>query len=173
MLEDSSTLISGSITRTKRSLLNTVMLTRIAGVLLIFVFIVNVYLGLYDTNLKMVMLHYDLNWIIAVGSLVGAVFLLLKPTSMVLVTLGGVIWPILFAISLGVDVGTKMCLGVPAANCEPSRTAAFYYLILNYANINTPNSVWMGGRTCYADCHLASRDRVHHILDFLEFHEEK
>jgi hypothetical protein len=99
-----------------------------------------VYLGLYDTNLKMVMLHYDLNWVIAVGSLVGAVFLLLKPTSMVLVTLGGIIWPILYAISLGVDVGTKMCLGVPATNCEPSRTAAFYYLILNYANINIPNS---------------------------------
>ncbi|MFI5450510.1 MAG: hypothetical protein ACHQ03_12180 [Candidatus Bathyarchaeia archaeon] len=120
--------------------MNTLTLTRVSGILLIFVFAINMYLGIDDSNLKMVMVHYDINWVIAAASLVGAVFLLLKPKSMIFVLLGGIIWPILYAISLGVDVETKMCLGAPSTYCEPSHTAAFDYLVLNNANINIPSS---------------------------------
>jgi hypothetical protein len=121
------------------------MLTRVAGVLLIFVFIINIYLGLYDTNLKTLnMLHWDLNWLIAVASLVGALFLILKPMSMALVTLAGVIWPIVYVLSLGVDVWTTLCSGAPASSCWPSHTAAFDYLILNYSSISGASGYgWM------------------------------
>ncbi|MFI5421923.1 MAG: hypothetical protein ACHQ1H_13220 [Nitrososphaerales archaeon] len=116
--------------------MNTVMLTRVAGVLLIFVFLINVYLGLYDTNLKTLnMVHWDLNWVIAVASLVGALFLILKPMMRLLVILAGVIWPVVYVLSLGVDVYTKLCSGAPASSCWPSHTAAFDYLILNYSSI--------------------------------------
>ena len=116
--------------------MNTAMLTRIAGILLILVFIVNVYLGLYDTTLKTYnMVHWDLNWLIAVASLVGAILLLVRPLSRPLVILAGVIWPIVYVLSLGVDVYTKLCAGAPSTSCWPSHTAAFDYLILNESNI--------------------------------------
>jgi hypothetical protein len=129
----------------KPSDLNATAFTRIAGILLIIVFAINVYLGLFDTNLRTLnMLHYDLNWLIAVASLVGALFLLLKPRSMALVTLAGVIWPIVYVLSLAVDVETNMCLGGPGSNCWPTHTAAFDYLVLNYSNIpNASGFGWM------------------------------
>lgn len=112
------------------------MLTRVAGILLIFVFLINVYLGLYDTNLKTLnIVHWDLNWLIAVASLVGAILLLVRPLSRPLVILAGVIWPIVYVLSLGTDVYTKLCAGAPASSCWPSHTAAFDYLILNESSI--------------------------------------
>jgi hypothetical protein len=123
--------------------LNYITLARISGILLLGVFAVNIYLGLYDTNLKQFNpTHYDLNWLIAVVSLVAALLLILKPKSKIFLTLGGIIWPVVYVLSLGVDVETKLCSGAPSTSCWPSHTAAFDYLILNYSNI--PNAAGYG-----------------------------
>lgn len=103
---------------------------------MIGVFLINVYLGLYDTNLSTLNpLHHDLNWLIAVVDIVAAGVLFSKPRSRMWVALGGIIWPIVYVASLGVDVETYLCGGAPASSCWPSHTAAFDYLILNYASI--------------------------------------
>ncbi len=107
------------------------------------VFALNVYIGLYDTLLSSLQpLHWDLNWVIAAANLVAAIFLLVFPRKIGLVTLAGVIWPVLYVISLGVDVYTRLCIGGPQANCWPTKTAAFQYLILN--NPNIPNAAGFG-----------------------------
>jgi len=116
--------------------LNPKILSRVSGILLLGVFAVNIYLGLYDTNLKQFNpTHYDLNWLIAIVSLVAGLLLILRPKSRTWLTLGGIIWPVVYVLSLGVDVETKLCSGAPASSCWPSHTAAFDYLILNYASI--------------------------------------
>ncbi|SRR5579875_241185 len=107
-------------------------IARVGGILMLGVFAVNVYLGIYDTNLSQVPLHWDLNWVIAAVTLIAAILLLAKPLNAPLVTLAGIVWPIVYVASLAVDVYTKMCLG--ASYCWPSRTAAFQYLILNNPN---------------------------------------
>jgi hypothetical protein len=123
--------------------MNTVMLARVSGVLMIGVFLINVYLGLYDTNLATFNpVHHDLNWIIAFVTLVAAALLFAMPKSLPLVALSGIVWPVVYVISLAVDVWTKLCLGGSTANCWPSHTSAFDYLILNYANI--PNASGYG-----------------------------
>jgi hypothetical protein len=100
------------------------------------VFLINVYLGLYDTNLSSFNpAHYDANWVIAIVTLIAAVLLLWKPASSSLVLLGGVIWPVVYVLALAGDAYTKLCLGTSASNCWPSKTAAFNYLILNNSNI--------------------------------------
>ena len=110
--------------------------SRLSGVLLLGVFAVNLYLGLYDTNLSQYnSLHYDLNWLIAAASLVAGIVLILRPRWKLWIALGGVAWPVLYVISLAVDVETKLCSGAPSTSCWPSHTAAFDYLILNEANI--------------------------------------
>ncbi|MGI0078739.1 MAG: hypothetical protein ACRECH_03870 [Nitrososphaerales archaeon] len=120
----------------RRPILNKNMLTRIAGVLMLGVFAINVYLGLYDTNLSSLnSLHYYLNWVIAVVSLVAAGLLLSMPRSKMWVALGGILWPIVYVGSLAADVETYLCSGAPASSCWPNHTAAFEYLILNYSNI--------------------------------------
>lgn len=104
---------------------------------MIGVFAVNVYLGLYDKNLSTLnTLHYDLNWLIAAVSIVAALVLLLMPRSKMWVALGGIVWPVVYVISLGADVETKLCSGAPASSCWPTHTAALDYLILNEANIS-------------------------------------
>jgi hypothetical protein len=123
--------------------MNTVMLTRISGILLIGVFFINVYLGIYDTNLANYNpVHHDLNWLIAVVTVIAAALLLVRPKSLPLVALGGILWPVVYVISLAVDVWTKLCLGGSSANCWPSHTSAFDYLILNYSTI--PNAAGFG-----------------------------
>ena len=124
-------------------LASTVVTTRISGILLFGVFAVNLYLGLYDTNLRQFNpLHYDLNWLIAVVSLIAGILLLLRPKSKAWIMLGGVIWPLVYVVSLAVDVETKLCGGAPSSSCWPSHTAAFDYLVLNYASI--PNAAGYG-----------------------------
>jgi hypothetical protein len=99
--------------------------------------LVNVYVGLYDTNLsKYNGVHYDLNWVIALVTLVAAALLLSRPSSRTWVLLAGVVWPLVYIISLFADASTKLCSGAPASNCWPSTSAAFDYLILNEANIS-------------------------------------
>ena len=96
------------------------------------VFGINVYLGLYDTNLQLAFnhLHYEINWVLAAADLLAALFLLAKPRNLILKGLGGIIWPLLYIGSLFLDVETRMCLGAPSAACFPSVPAAYQYLIL-------------------------------------------
>jgi hypothetical protein len=121
-------------------------LTRIGGVFLLGTFALSVYIGLYDTNLSGSTIHYYVNWLFAAANLVAAIFLIGFPRNRVLVGLGGIIWPILYVLSLSVDVFTKMCLGEAANTCQPGRVASFDYLILGYSNI--PNGygwvLWQG-----------------------------
>jgi hypothetical protein len=111
-------------------------LARGAGVLTLGAVALNIYIGLYDKNLSTYQpLHWDLNWVLVVAGLVAAAFLIGFPRNTWLVLLGGVVWPILYVLFLGVDVYTRLCLGGNQANCWPSKTAAFNYLILNNPNI--------------------------------------
>jgi hypothetical protein len=108
------------------------ILTRIGGVAMLGVFGINVYLGLYDTNLQFAVnhLHYEINWVLAAADLLAALFLLAKPRNLILKGLGGIIWPLLYIGSLILDVETRMCLGASSAACFPSVSAAYHYLIL-------------------------------------------
>lgn len=108
------------------------------------VFAINVYLGVADSNLRQFnVVHYYLDWVIAVVSIVSAIFLLSKPKSVPLVSLSGIAWPVVYVSSLAADVLTRLCLGASSSSCWPSKTAAFYYLILNYSSIpNAPGYGW-------------------------------
>ncbi len=96
------------------------------------VFGINLYLGLYDTNLQFAVnhLHYEINWVLAAADLIAALFLLAAPRKLILKGLGGILWPVLYIGSLFLDVETRMCLGAPSAACFPSVSAAYQYLIL-------------------------------------------
>jgi len=95
------------------------------------VFGINVYIGRYDTNLAQVSpMHETLNWVIAAADLIAALFLLVKPRSMIFKVLGGIIWPVFYIGSLFLDVETRLCLGAPANTCLPSVSDAYQYLIL-------------------------------------------
>ena len=64
---------------------------RIAGVLTLGVIAVSVYIGLYDKILQSVKVHWYLDWVIAVASLVAKGLLLAKPSSLWTVVLGGIV----------------------------------------------------------------------------------
>ncbi|HKW03696.1 MAG TPA: hypothetical protein VJN71_00230 [Nitrososphaerales archaeon] len=119
-------------------------LPSIAGVSMLGVFIANVYIGLYDSNLATYNpLHYDLNWLIAVVDIIAAVILLSRPKSRGLLILSGILWPIVYLLSLGGDVATSMCLGTPSnPNCWPTTFDAFKYLILGDPSEGW--SLWQG-----------------------------
>ena len=98
------------------------------------VFGINVYIGLYDTNLTQISpVHTELNWVIAVADLIAALFLLAKPRSLVFKTLGGIVWPVVYVGSLFLDVETRMCLGAAQSTCFSSVSDAYQYLILGSA----------------------------------------
>ena len=124
--------------------MNSTLLTRIAGVTLLIAFIFNLYIGLYDSVITQYnMSHYYLNWLITVVSLVGGLALIAMPKNRALVLLGGVVWPIVYVLGLILDVSTKLCLGAgSSADCWPSTSAAFDYLILNQKVI--PNATGYG-----------------------------
>ncbi len=120
------------------------LLSRIAGILMLGVFGVNVYIGLYDKVLAQAQPnHVYLNWVIAVLTLVGAGLLLAKPTIR-WVTLGGIVWPIIYVAGLAVDVLGKLCIGGDPTACWPTRRAAFDYLILNDPNPPAGWTLWQG-----------------------------
>lgn len=110
------------------------ILARVGGVLMLGIFVINVYIGLYDTNLAQISpVHQELNWVIAAADLIAALFLLVKPRNLVLKVLGGIVWPIAYVGSLFLDVETRMCLGAAASTCFPSVSDAYQYLILGSA----------------------------------------
>ena len=99
--------------------------------LLLGVFFVNLYLALYDTNLNAFQpLHYYLNLLISITTLVASVFLFVWPKSARLVSLAGIVWPLVYLGSLAVNVESRLCLGT-GTNCFASVNDAFGYLILN------------------------------------------
>src|ERR1700751_4322719 len=103
-----------------------VLLARAAGVAMLGVFAINVYLSVYDTNLAQLSpTHAQLNWVIAAADLVAAIVLFVKPKSVIWRTLGGIVWPLAYIGSLFVDVETRFCLGASAASCFPSMTDAY------------------------------------------------
>jgi hypothetical protein len=102
------------------------------------VFVLNVYIGLYDNIIRSVnVTHWYLNWLIAVVDIVAAAILFLKPLSTMWIALAGIGWPVVYVLSLGVDVYTKLCVGAPASTAStcasywPTHTSAFDYLIVN------------------------------------------
>jgi len=98
------------------------------------VFAINVYIGLYDTNLSQLnSAHWDLNWLIAVADLVAATILLVGPGNFVWKLLAGILWPIVYVASLVLDVETRLCLGSQASACSPTVSDAYQYLILGRA----------------------------------------
>jgi len=105
--------------------------------LMLGVFGINVYIGLKDGNLyDYNLVHYYLNWGVAAVDVVAALILFAKPLSKLWVGLAGVAWPIVYFVSLAVDISTKMCLG-GGSNCWPTQYDAFRYLILG-----DPNEGW-------------------------------
>jgi FtsH-binding integral membrane protein len=107
------------------------VLARIGGVLMLGVFGINVYIGLYDTNLAQISpTHQQLNWVIAAADLIAALFLLAKPRNLILKSLGGIVWPVIYIGSLFLDVETRLCLGAAANTCFPTVSDAYQYLIL-------------------------------------------
>ena len=104
------------------------------------VFVANVYIGLYDVNIRAYNLtHYYLNWVIVVVDAVAAIFLFVKNKSDLWIALSGIAWPIAYLLSLGGDVATSMCLGTPTnTNCWPTQYDAFRYLILG-----DPSEGWL------------------------------
>jgi hypothetical protein len=111
---------------------------RMGGALLVGVFFVNLYLGLFDANLyKFQPLHSYLNWVIAAVTLGASMILLINPMRKVAFSiLAGIIWPLVYLASLAIDVESRLCLG-SGTNCFPSVNAAYQYLILN-----SPSAGW-------------------------------
>ncbi len=109
------------------------ILARIDGVLLLGVFGINLYIGLYDTNLPLSPVHYDLNWVIAAADLIAAVLLFVKHSSIIWKSLAGIVWPIVYVANLFIDVETRLCLGAAISTCSPTTTDAYNYLILGSA----------------------------------------
>ncbi len=107
------------------------------------VFGTNVYLGLYDTNLGLPInhIHYEINWVLAAADLLAAIFLFATPRKLILKSLGGIVWPILYIGSLFLDVETRMCLGSSSGACFPSVSAAYQYLILGSSGL-VEQSIW-------------------------------
>ena len=111
------------------------LLARIGGVLMLGVFGINLYIGLYDTNLTQISpTHAQVNWVIAAADLIAALFLLAKPRSLIFKSLGGIVWPVIYIGILFVDVETRMCLGAAANTCLPTVSDAYNYLILGSAS---------------------------------------
>jgi hypothetical protein len=111
-------------------------ITRAAGGFTLGAFALNLYIGLYDTNLSTYQpLHWDLNWVLVAAGAISGFLLIRYPRSMKMVLLGGVVWPIAYVASLAIDVYTRLCLGGNQLYCYPSKTAALDYLIYNNANI--------------------------------------
>ena len=101
---------------------------------MVAVFGINVYIGLYDTNLSgLSPLHYELNWAIAGADIIAAAILFAKPGSLFWKSLAGIVWPIVYVANLIIDVETRLCLGTPATTCSPSVSDAYNYLILGSA----------------------------------------
>ena len=111
------------------------LLARAGGALMLGVFAINVYIGVYDANLSQLSpLHWDLNWVIAAVDLAAAAILLANPGGIIWKSLGGVVWPVVYVANLFVDVETRLCLGTPASTCSPTVSDAYQYLILGNAN---------------------------------------
>ncbi len=95
------------------------------------VFLINVYIGLFDTTLfKLNQLHYYLNWGISIADLAAALILIVFYRSRFLVLLAGVGWSAIYILSLAVDVETSLCIDTNYLNCWPSVSDAYNYLIL-------------------------------------------
>ncbi|MHB1909013.1 MAG: hypothetical protein ACYCQJ_09115 [Nitrososphaerales archaeon] len=101
-----------------------------SGAVMAIVFLLNLYVALSDKNLNpSVTPHYYLNWMITITDIVAFVLLFLKPTKDNLVALSGVVWPLVYIGSLGIDIESRLCLGAPASTCFPSITDAENYLL--------------------------------------------
>ena len=104
------------------------ILPKAGGVLMIGVFIINVYIGLFDKTLAQYNpTHLYANWTIAVVDLAAAVILLSRLSHNIRWTiLSGIAWPLVYILSLAVDIETD--LGKP--NLWPTPVASYQYLIL-------------------------------------------
>jgi hypothetical protein len=108
------------------------LLPVLAGALMLGVFIINVYIGLFDKNLALYNpVHLYANWVIAIVDLAAAIVLFSKLRLNIRWTiLSGILWPLVYILSLVVDIETE--LGKP--NFWPTPAAAYQYLILGDAS---------------------------------------
>jgi hypothetical protein len=103
-----------------------------SGVLMLAIFALNAYIGLKDTVLfKLQPAHQTLNFIIAAIDLLASAFLLyyLSGNQKYGILLAGVIWPVIYLLSLLADVESRLCL-FTGNNCFASVQIAYEYLIL-------------------------------------------
>jgi hypothetical protein len=106
------------------------ILPRCASASVVAVFAFNVYIALYDKTLsRLNSLHYSFNWIIVIIDFAAAVMLIVRPRSVIWVSLGGIVWPLIYISFLFVDFETLLCLGTNIS-CWPSVRDAYDYLIL-------------------------------------------
>ena len=110
-----------------------------------------IYIGADDKNLQQFEpIHWDLNWLMAVVTIAAGALLIMVPRKTIMVALSGAVWPIVYVASLDVDVLTRLCLGGNSADCWPSKSDAFQYLILNNPNIANGYGwkLWSGPYAC-------------------------
>lgn len=95
------------------------------------VFSLNAYIGLKDTVLfKLQPTHQGLNFLIAAVSLVASSFLLYYSGGRrIWIVIAGVVWPLVYLLSLLADVESRMCL-FSGQHCFTTVKVSFQYLIL-------------------------------------------
>jgi hypothetical protein len=109
-------------------------LVYLAGGTMFIVFILNLYVGLVDRNLFVppnivITPHYYFNWMITGLDVTASALLFFVPSKKRLLILSGVIWPISYIATIGLDIVTLLCLGGPASTCFPSVSSAASYLL--------------------------------------------
>lgn len=105
------------------------------------VFVLNLYVGLVDQNLFVqnivITPHYYFNWIITGLDIVASALLFFTPSKNRLLILSGVIWPVAYIGTVGLDIGTRLCLGASSSTCFPTVGSAASYLLLGTSSFLT------------------------------------
>jgi hypothetical protein len=103
----------------------------LAGLALAGSFAISIYIGLYDTTLAQEdPFHHDINWALGIITLIAGIILIGRTKSTLLKMFSGIVWPVLYLLSLEFDVQTELCFGTQV-HCWPSVSDAYKYLILN------------------------------------------
>lgn len=109
------------------------------------VFILNLYVGLADRNLFVqnivITPHYYFNWMLTGLDISASALLFFAPFKNRLLILSGVIWPIAYIGTIGLDIGTRLCLLAPSSTCFPTVVSSASYLLLGTSSFLTA-TIW-------------------------------
>jgi hypothetical protein len=112
-----------------------------AGATMFIVFVLNLYVGLVDQNLFVqnivITPHYYFNWMITGIDIIASALLFFTRSKNRLLILSGVIWPVAYIGTIGVDIGTRLCLGAPTTTCFPTVGSAASYLLFGTSSFLT------------------------------------